>query len=173
MNLNDLIADTRTSLYETIRQQIDPAGFTRDQEQLERFEFWTGVGNQPHLWEHQKAAIATVIAYINGDKSIPERPDHTEAALLKLTTGTGKSGIIAVLARCLPTIHKILILTPRRALTEQLLARHQIPILGASRLRDSGRRLFTAEAAAFGTALEDVYTEMLLPSRRQRHVLAS
>ena len=168
MNLNDLIADTRTSLDETIRQQIDPAGFTRDQEQLERFEFWTGVGNQPHLWEHQKAAIATVIAYINGDKSIPERPDHAEAALLKLPTGTGKSGIIAVLARCLPTIHKILILTPRRALTEQLLRDIRYRFWGHLGYEIQDGRLFTAEAAAFGTALEDVYTEMLLPSRGQR-----
>ena len=49
MNLNDLIADTRASLDDTIRQHIEAAGFTRDQGQLARFKFWTGAGNQPHL----------------------------------------------------------------------------------------------------------------------------
>ncbi len=167
MNLNELIADTRTSLDKTIKQHIEAAGFRRDQRQLARFKFWTGAGNQPHLWEHQKAAIATVTAYLNGDKSIPERPDHTEAALLKLPTGTGKSGIIAVLARCLPAIRKVLILTPRTALTEQLLHDIRYRFWGHLGYEIQDGELFTAEAAAFGAALENVYTETFLPSRCQ------
>ena len=165
MNLDDLIGDTRTSLDETIRQHIQAAGFTRDQGQLARFWFWTGVGNQPHLWEHQKTAIATVTAYLNGDKSIPERPGHIEAALLKLPTGTGKSGIIAVLARCLSEIRKVLILTPRKALAEQLLSDIRYRFWGHLGYEILDGKLFTAEAAAFGTALEFVYTETFLPSR--------
>lgn len=167
MNLDDLIADTRTSLDDAIRLHIETAGFTRDQRQLARFEFWNGAGDHPHLWEHQKAAIATVTAYLNGDKSIPERPDHTEAALLKLPTGTGKSGVIAVLARCLPAIHKVLILTPRTALTEQLLRDIRYRFWGHLGYEVQYGQLFTAEAAAFGAALETVYTETFLPSRRQ------
>ena len=89
----------------------------------------------------------------------------TEAALLKLPTGTGKSGVIAVLARCLPAIHKVLILTPRTALTDQLLRDIRYRFWGHLGYEIQYGELFTAEAAAFGAALETVYTETLLPSR--------
>ncbi|MCV0386471.1 MAG: DEAD/DEAH box helicase family protein [Nitrobacter sp.] len=79
--------------------------------QLARYGFWSQTGASPHLWDHQKAAIGTVVAYLNANRAIPERPEHQEAALLKLPTGTGKSGIIAVLARCLPNVRKVLVLT--------------------------------------------------------------
>ena len=86
--------------------------------QLGRYRFWTQAGANPHLWEHQKAAIGTVVVYLNAERAIPERPEHQEAALLKLPSGTGKSGIIAVVARCLLTVRKVLVLTPREALTK-------------------------------------------------------
>jgi hypothetical protein len=85
-----------------------------------------------------------------GTKSIPERRDHTEAALLKLPTGTGKSGIIAVIFRCLPTDRKVLVLTPRAALTEQLLLdiRYRFWLHLGCEIQDG--RLSRAAAAEFG-----------------------
>ena len=167
VNLEDLIADNRTSLDDAIRQHIEAVDFTRDQQQHSRFEFWNGAVDQPHPWEHQKVAIATVTAYLNGEKSIPERPDHTEAALLKLPTGTGKSGVIAVIARCLPAIQKVSILTPRTSLTELHLRDIKSRFWGHLGYEIQNGELFTAEAAAFGAALETVYTETFLPSRRR------
>ena len=165
MRLDDLVADKRTSISASVKTLIDRAGFRGDAAHLGRYRFWSAGGAAAHLWEHQKAAIGTVVAYLNAQRAIPERPDHQEAALLKLPTGTGKSGIIAVLARCLPTVRKVLVLTPREALTKQLLRdiryrfwRH----IGYEVVSD---RLFTAAAAEFGAELATVYTETFLPSR--------
>ena len=165
MNLDDLIADTRTSLDEAIRRQIKAPDFRRDISHLSRFNFWTGDGDYLPLWNHQKAAIGTVVAYLNGDRSIPERPGHKEAALLKLPTGTGKSGIIAIIARCLPKVRKILVLTPRTALTDQLLRDIRYRFWEHLGYKVEEGKLFIAPKAEFGADLEDVYTETLLPSR--------
>ena len=165
MNLDNLVDDTRTSLTSSIKKQIDHSAFRRDIGQLQRYRFWTVTGRKPHLWEHQKAAIATVVAYLNGDKKIPERPEHKEAALLKLPTGTGKSGIIAVLARCLSSPRKILVLTPREALTKQLLDDIRFRFWSHIGYQAEQGRLFTAAAIDFGADLEAVYTETFLPSR--------
>ena len=121
MNLGDLIDDQRTSLTEEIKRLIDQPAFRRDLRHLEQYGFWSDQRRRPSLWDHQRAAIGTVVAYLRAEKAIPERPEHTEAALLKLPTGTGKSGVIAVIARCLPEVRKVLVLTPREALTKQLL----------------------------------------------------
>ncbi|PJO49400.1 hypothetical protein CWE02_06435 [Brucella pituitosa] len=127
------------------------------------YSFWDGEEGAPRLWEHQQAAIATVVAYLNGDKAIPERPDQKEAALLKLPTGTGKSGIIAVLARCLPDVRRVLVLTPRTALTEQLIADIRYRFWSHMGFEHEGTALFTAAAEEFGNALESVYVEQFLP----------
>jgi superfamily II DNA or RNA helicase len=168
VKLDDLIADTRTSLDESIRPAIDHAAFGRDVGHLSRFNFWDAAHTHPHLWDHQRAAIGTVVAYLNGDKSIPERPDHTEASLLKLPTGTGKSGIIAVVARCLPHVQRVLVLTPRRALTEQLLRDVRFRFWGHLGYEVDEPKLFTATAEELGGELETVYTETFLPGRSQR-----
>lgn len=84
-------------------------------------DFWGGRRTTRPLWPHQQAAISHSIAYLCADARITSESGVLEAALLKLPTGAGKSGIIAVLARCLPGIRSVLLLTPRVALTEQLL----------------------------------------------------
>lgn len=165
MNLNDLIADGRTSLNNVIGQQINAPAFRRDINSLSRFTFWTAKSNYLSLWDHQKMAIGTAVAYLNGDKSIPERPDQTEAALLKLPTGTGKSGIIAVIARCLPRVRKVLVLTPRTALTDQLLSDIQYRFWKHLGYEIQEGKLFTASKVEFGAEVEDIYAETLLPSR--------
>lgn len=160
MNLRHLISDERTSI---TGQGIDRKAYSQTLRHLRRYNFWDAVEDAPHLWEHQQAAIATVVAYLHGDKQIPERPEHTEAALLKLPTGTGKSGIVAILARCLPEVRRVLVLTPRTALTEQLLAdiRHRFWSHLGYEANDSA--LFTAEADVFGAKLDNVYVEQFLP----------
>lgn len=160
MTLRELIRDERTS----IRQDgIDGAAFGRGMRHLGGYSFWDGEEGAPRLWEHQQAAIATVVAYLNGDKAIPERPEQKEAALLKLPTGTGKSGIIAVLARCLPDVRRVLVLTPRTALTEQLIADIRYRFWKHMGFEHEGTALFTAAAEQFGNALESVYVEQFLP----------
>jgi hypothetical protein len=168
VNLDDLIVDPRTSLDESIRPAIDQGAFKRDVRHLSHFNFWDASLTRPHLWDHQRAAIGTVVAYINGDKSIPERPDHREAALLKLPTGTGKSGIIAVAARCLPHVRRVLVLTPRTALTEQLLRDIRYRFWQHLGYEVDDAKLFTATVAELGAALETAYTERFLPSRSQQ-----
>ncbi|WP_083202446.1 DEAD/DEAH box helicase [Stappia indica] len=160
MNLRELIRDKRTS----IRQVgIDSAAYRRGLRSLQRYNFWDGAEGTPRLWEHQQAAIATVLAYLHGDKAIPERPEQKEAALLKLPTGTGKSGIVTVLARCLPEVRRVLVLTPRTALTEQLIADIRYRFWKHMGINHDGTALFTAEAEEFGSTLEPVYVEQFLP----------
>lgn len=161
MNLKTLRDDKRTSI---TGAGIDSYSFNRRLRHLRKYDFWDGAEGQPRLWEHQQAAIGMVAAYLSGDKAIPERPDHTEAALLKLPTGTGKSGIVAVISRCLPDVRRVLVLTPRRALTEQLIADIRYRFWSHLGYEVNGTALFTAGAQALGEALEDVYVEQFLPS---------
>lgn len=116
MDLGKLKQDRRTSLHKAV---IDKHAYEKSVGKLQNFSFWSPPKNG--LWEHQKIAICTAIAYIHGGKELPGRQGVTEAALLKLPTATGKSGIIAVIARCLDPVKRVLILTPRVALTDQLM----------------------------------------------------
>lgn len=163
MTLAELVRDGRTTIDAGLLKAIDQQGFRDDQSHLARYGFWKA-GTGPQLWGHQKAAIATILAYLNADRTIPERPEQTEAALLKLPTGTGKSGVIAILARCLPKIRRILVLTPRQALTRQLLADIRYRFWKHIGYETKEGQLFTANAAAIGAELEALYSETLLPS---------
>lgn len=167
MNLKELISDERTSI---TGQGINGRAYSKTLRHLQTYNFWAGAAGAPHLWEHQQAAIATVVAYLHGDKRIPERPEHTEAALLKLPTGTGKSGIVAILARCLPEVRRVLVLTPRTALTEQLLADIRYRFWSHLGYEVNGSALFTAEADMIGTTLDHAYVEQFLPKNVGRIV---
>jgi len=116
MDLDLLKQDRRTSLLKAV---IDKTAYDKSVGELGKFSFWSAP--KSGLWEHQKTAICTAIAYIHGNKALPSRQGVTEAALLKLPTATGKSGIIAVIARCVDAVQRVLILTPRVALTDQLI----------------------------------------------------
>lgn len=96
----------------------DAAGYRRATDSLEQQEFWTGAGPVRGLWTHQRSAIALTAAYLSSEKALPS--GGLEAALIKMPTGTGKSGVVAVIARCLPDVRRALVLTPRTALAEQL-----------------------------------------------------
>lgn len=68
------------------------------------------------LWPHQSEAIKRMRHYI--------ADFHTGkvegSALVHMPTGSGKTGVIATIARCLPEVGCTLILAPRIALREQL-----------------------------------------------------
>lgn len=160
MNFRDLIEDERTSIR---KDGINSPGYKKILSHLRKFRFWSGAEGTPCLWEHQQVAIATVVAYLNGEKTLPERPDYIEAALLKLPTGTGKSGIVAVVARCLPVVRRVLVLTPRTALTEQLIADIRYRFWSHLGYAVNSNELFTADADALGAALESAYVDQFLP----------
>ena len=68
------------------------------------------------LWPHQREAVKTVVRYVRAFQA----GTTGGACLIHLPTGTGKTGVIATLARCVPGIGGVLILTPRSALRGQL-----------------------------------------------------
>lgn len=68
------------------------------------------------LWSHQIQAIKMLIQYIDDYHN----GDTNQAALVQMPTGSGKSGVIAYLSRCLPDIGLTIVLTPRISLRDQL-----------------------------------------------------
>ncbi len=72
-----------------------------------------------HLWAHQRDAVDVVLGYIK-DFNLYKGSDPFGSALLRMPTGTGKSGIIAVLAQCFPRLSTVLIVTPWTALRDQI-----------------------------------------------------
>ena len=69
------------------------------------------------LWPHQVEAIRTARNYIEQQKG---NQGPKPSALLRLPTGTGKSGIMTVLSRCYEDTKNVLILTPSKLIREQL-----------------------------------------------------
>jgi len=72
--------------------------------------------DQLSLWPHQMAAVERINDYI----SAFHRGAAQGSALVQMPTGSGKTGVIAALARCVPGIGCALVLTPRKALRAQL-----------------------------------------------------
>ncbi len=67
-----------------------------------------------HLWKHQWRAVQFVVQYLNTSTRRPK------AALLRLPTGTGKTGIMAVAANYIRDLGDVLIVAPAEYLTEQI-----------------------------------------------------
>jgi superfamily II DNA or RNA helicase len=170
MDFEDLVTDTRTSFGDEHRAVIDLDRFHAQVSHLKSHSFWDGRAAIKPLWDHQKIALGSMVAYLNGEKTIPEREDHTEAALLKLPTGTGKSGIVAVLSRCLPDIRKVLVLTPRKALTEQLQKDICYRFWKHIGFDVQEGTTFIANQDATGVSLEEAYVETFLPSNVQNMI---
>lgn len=97
---------------------FDKRGYSRDIAVLEALPVWKASDHGRTLWNHQKQAIAFCAAYCRLGPS----GASPEAGLIKMPTGTGKSGVIAVVSRCLPNTCKVLVLTPREGLVQQMLA---------------------------------------------------
>ncbi len=71
---------------------------------------------QLSLWPHQSEAINRMRHYIAEFQA----GNVEGSALVHMPTGSGKTGVIATIARCLPEVGCTLILAPRIALREQL-----------------------------------------------------
>ena len=82
---------------------LDRRGYNQDVAALEALPVWSGADGSLTLWDHQKQAIAFCAAYgrIIGSMGTPE------AGLIKMPTGTGKSGVVAVVARCLTIFNSV------------------------------------------------------------------
>ncbi|MBN1305574.1 MAG: DEAD/DEAH box helicase family protein [Anaerolineales bacterium] len=68
------------------------------------------------LWEPQRASVECMRNYIWAYQG----GEVTESAMVHMPTGSGKTGVIATLARFLEEVGCVLVLTPRVALREQL-----------------------------------------------------
>jgi hypothetical protein len=76
----------------------------------------SGILNKFSLWPHQRHALGKIETYLDAfSKGTTEK-----SALVQMPTGSGKSGVIAIVARCLPDIGAVLVLTPRVSLRNQL-----------------------------------------------------
>jgi hypothetical protein len=87
--------------------------------------WWTQTRYRPDkgLWAPQRKAVAFALAYLAAQSSIPKpKRGDRESALIKMPTGTGKSGVVAALACVAPNVKRTLVITPRRALVEQMLS---------------------------------------------------
>jgi superfamily II DNA or RNA helicase len=76
----------------------------------------TSLVDQLSLWPHQMKSLARMQEYISDFSK-----GKTEgSALVHMPTGSGKTGVIAALARCAPEAKCVLVLSPRIALRQQL-----------------------------------------------------
>jgi hypothetical protein len=98
--------------------KFNKKAYLGDIKSLEELPIWLGSGGSRQLWEHQKQAVAFCSAY---GRVVHPHP-LPEAGLIKMPTGTGKSGVVAIVSRCLPNIRKVIVLTPREGLVQQMLA---------------------------------------------------
>ena len=71
--------------------------------------------NSEKLWQHQKDCIKSCVLYLNNFNI-----KSPTASLNRLPTGSGKSGIISILARTLEGYSNVLVLTPSITLRDQL-----------------------------------------------------
>lgn len=74
-----------------------------------------GIWADLSLWPHQRGALSVVSSFIHA-----RRVRGGASALIRMPTGTGKSGVIAVAAQRLVNDGDVLLLTPWDALVEQL-----------------------------------------------------
>lgn len=69
------------------------------------------------LWPHQHAALDTVEAYFASASA--------RACLVNMPTGTGKTGVMATIARQRAQVRPVLVVCPSAALVEQLIAQFE------------------------------------------------
>lgn len=91
---------------------------------LDAFAFWQAATAdnyrpEPGLWFPQQRAVAFAQAYLVARRAGDPRA-QSEAALIKMPTGTGKTAVIATLACAVPDIARTLIITPRKGLVDQM-----------------------------------------------------
>lgn len=140
---------------------FDKAGYLRDVKALEALPIWSGTGDARSLWENQKQAIAFCSAY----RRLEHGEEPIEAGLVKMPTGTGKSGVVAVVSRCLPETRRILVLTPREALVRQMIDDIRWRFWRNMGIASEGENTWT------GPGVEAANVELLLPNaKRSAHI---
>ena len=137
--------------------EFDSAAYAADIKVLEALPVWTSTPNGLSLWENQKEAIALGTAYIRVSQQTGER----EGALVKMPTGSGKSGVIAVLTRCLPKVRRALVLTPRKGLVEQMFADIRCRFWETMGCAKSGDKVWS------DSSVEPASIEILLPNKNR------
>jgi superfamily II DNA or RNA helicase len=164
MRLSELIARGGTSFND--QSGIDGEGYGKLNRHLSGFTFWqSNQARRRKLWEPQEAALGMAAAYLCADRRMPVEKIANEAALVKMPTGTGKSAVITVLCRCLPFIKRVLVLTPREALTDQLYRYVRRGFWSRMDYTLDGKALFSdEEGAATGNPVQPAYIAKLLPS---------
>jgi superfamily II DNA or RNA helicase len=110
------------------------------------------------------SALGFAIAYLVGDKKLPTEGFENEAALVKMATGTGKSAVITMLSRCLPDVQRVLILTPREALTDQLYRYIRHDFWETMGFQASARSVFADDGTGTGAPVPMAHIAKLLPS---------
>ncbi|WP_238213612.1 DEAD/DEAH box helicase [Caballeronia novacaledonica] len=98
--------------------------YRKAMEDLDALKFWRdgskgGYRPKRGLWMPQRRAVALAHAYLAARRHTAADTPR-EAALIKMPTGTGKTGVIATLACTSPLVKKVLILTPRAGLVHQM-----------------------------------------------------
>lgn len=165
MDLRDLVADDRTSLKSTAG--VDRQGYRAIVDYLRRYRFWAEAGSaDPQVWDHQQAATCLLAAYLSADRAIPREDIKNEAALVKMATGAGKSAVITILCRCIPSVRRTLIVTPRSALTDQIYTYIRTKFWKIMGLTATARSTYVdAEGDEAGAPVEGAYIAHLLPSQ--------
>lgn len=169
MDLTTLLGDKRNSIAKETLAKISRGQYEQLLGHLTHFRFWKGDKRRAirPLWEHQVAGISLAAAYICADARLPAEANVPEAALLKMPTGTGKSGVVAILARCLPTVKRVLILTPRTALARQMGRDTRWRFWKRLGFDAKERATFVASATTAGVELPHAEILKLLPSEAQ------
>jgi hypothetical protein len=164
MRLSELIARGGTSFNN--QSGIDGEGYSKLNRHLSGLTFWrSNQARRRKLREPQEAALGMVAAYLCADRGLPAEQITNEAALVKMPTGTGKSAVITVLCRCLPLIKRVLVLTPREALTDQLYRYIRQGFWSRMDYTVDDKAIFSDEdGAATGNPVQLAYVTKLLPS---------
>lgn len=134
---------------------FDDVAYAADIQVLEDLSVWTGTPTGLSLWQNQKEAIALGAAYVR----VLQKTCKREGALVKMPTGSGKSGVIAVLTRCLPKVRCALVLTPREGLVQQMHADIRRRFWVNMGCAESGDEVWS------DSSVEPASIEILLPNR--------
>lgn len=181
MNLEDLIAqgapDHPAINRRGGRTSVDPnaatadmhAEFARLAAPLAAQPFWNAAVDQASylptegLWAPQRRAVGVALASVAARRT---SGFGAGAALVKMPTGTGKTGVIATLACAVPEIRRTLVITPRKALVDQMVRDLHTRLWSRfGRIYDgSGVRARASGDPAVGVAVKDGPVRRLLPS---------
>jgi hypothetical protein len=134
---------------------------------LRRASFWAAADSEDAyrpsngLWAPQRRAVAVCLAYLGARNA----QSTSESALVKMPTGTGKTAVIATLACALPDVRRTLIITPQRALVDQLLDDVQWRFWNNFGMTYDGDAVIAQSPSAAQSSANSASVVRLLPSK--------